>query len=182
MESQHIGYNMNVPLDCMKELRERMTRLRNDESIPNESRDFELLRLFDLHNELDKEIQRQYEENLSEFIQSLELEEINAVPVWQSASQCRIDYKPNSRKGARAISLNVKGVMENQASFPGYNTIKRITPQTAKDIADMQSRRKEMLNDLVLIERKQEKTEEDLERRNQIIETLKMQQERIKGV
>ncbi|EAY14137.1 hypothetical protein TVAG_351850 [Trichomonas vaginalis G3] len=179
MTELSVNYQMDNALHI---LWERIREISKSKDLPTESRDLEILRLMDLQNDLDLEIQKEHEKKLNNLIQSLDLEEINAIPIMQTGLQAHIDFKVNNRKGARAISLKVKDVMENQASFPGYGTIKKITPQTAKDIADMQSRRKEMLNELVLIERKAEKSPEDIERKNQIMETLKMQQERIKGV
>ena len=155
--------------------------VKNSNAYTVESRDIELLRLFELHDQLDIEVQRQHEQHLKEFVNSLKLDEINAVSYIQGGVKCRVDQKMIGRKG-RSISLNLKGVLERQDSFPGFANIKQLTPQTAKDIADMQSRRSELIDDLVLIERKANKSPEDHLRLNQINDILKLQKERIRGV
>ena len=157
----------------------REVRFSND--LPRESRDLELLRLMEVQDRLDIEWQRLHEQYMKNFVESLKLEEINAVAYLQGGTKCRVDQKVIGRKG-RSISLNVKGVLENRESFPGFANIRKLTPQTAKDIADMQSRRSEMIDTLVMIERKKNKSPEDIERLNQINDMLKMQKERIRGV
>ena len=159
----------------------RMRDVRNSPEYSSESRDIELFRLMELHNRLDIEVQRQHEIYMKQFIESLKLDEINAVSYLQGGVKCRVDQKVLGRKG-RSISLNVKGVLERQDSFPGFANIKKLTPQTAKDIADMQSRRSEIIDDLVLLERKRVKSTEDQIRLNQINDILKFQKERIRGV
>ena len=159
----------------------RMTDVRNSPEFSPESRDIELFRLLELHNLLDIEVQRQHELHMKEFIESLQLDEINAVPYIQGGIKCRVDQKLIGRKG-RSISLNVKGVLERQDSFPGFANIKKLTPQTAKDIADMQTRRSEIIDELVLLERKKVKSPEDQIRLKQINDILKLQKERIRGV
>ena len=155
--------------------------VRNSPTYCTESRDVELLRLMEVHDALDIEQQKEQENRMREFLDSLKLEEINAVSYLQGGVKCRVDQKVVGRKG-RSISLNVNGVLERQESFPGFTGIRNLSPQTAKDIADMQSRRREMIDNLVMIERKKEKTPEDIQRLNQINDMLKMQKERIRGV
>ena len=56
-----------------------MRDVRNSPEYSAESRDIELFRLMEVHDKLDIEVQRQHEIYMKQFVESLKLDEINAV-------------------------------------------------------------------------------------------------------
>lgn len=100
----------------IRNVRNEILRIRNDDSVPLQIRIFEILRLFDVLSELEVESTRQQEDYLVLFLSSLQLSDINCKPMTEGKLRCHITQSLAKRTKQRAVSY---GFYDNYADKGG---------------------------------------------------------------
>lgn len=164
----------------LDDLRERIKHIRFGTDLDAPIRNWELIRLFEVQNVLDLEIQKSYEEGLREIIDKLKLDELNASALFQGSVKCSVQRKFGRMDKERAVSFKRDMYLPRKDSFMALNVLETIENQPNEHMqkGDM---RKEIIDQLFEIEKKKNKSKYDLENRERIMSILRGISEKIES-
>ena len=138
-------------------------------------RDWEILRLMEVHNQLDIESIRQQEVHLKSLIESLKLDQIHAKGTITGGLKARItgdeSFFPKATLKTRSQSdqsISTMGFVD-----PLYDTNQSITAIKSQTSDILMDRKKEITRTLIILNHKQRLTREEEELKQSLLKELK---------
>ena len=144
----------------IKKVWEDLARARDEVGVRDQLKAWQLVRLMEVHNQLDIEAQRQTEAYFRELVGNLRLEEIGGRPSILSGVKCKISGGKEQKNRANLKRHNTVGVF----SHLGHSE------QAEKENLE---RKQKIHSELMVLSRKESLSEEDLVYKSQLMDELR---------
>lgn len=155
----------------IKNVQKRITTVRNDPNMSDVIKSIELVRLFEVVNNLEVEATRKQEEYMQVFLGSLKLEEIGAKPMFEGRCQrCHLSQQVKPRKiTPRTISC---GFYDSYCDKPGRMPVSMSSNSVNRASGILTQRRGEIRDELMRLNYKSELTSEESQRQKELTAEL----------